>query len=472
MLAWAERRPGGWPPVVSPALTGIGRAGPWYLGGAALAGGTGLLLSWKPAVLAGVLVVALVVGRPQVAAHLLIASEGTILLWQQVSGSYTLVTAGEYAVCLVALLAAAAWRRSLSGVWLLAGGVAVLTPWLIYGILDVGAAQALTGLRLTLWPLMAAALGLSGTRADLKRLLTTTAAVLAVNAVAAWYERRIGVDGLLARGLTYGEQVTEIGDNVLRAPGLMRNSFHLGLFAAGFLAVLSLSILVVQDRTSRLTVGLGVPAALACLLLSTSRTSLVVVGVAGLLCVQMSERGTRFSRFSRLLAAVVLPSLPVAVVVIGAGSAASLTERFSVWAGFFDSRLTVLGHGLGSLGAASFSRYSNSDPVFVDNYWLSVAYQFGGAALLVVYLGLVILMLAILGRRIAHPSRRAASAVLVTVAASSMLLEVWEYPGVMCLLGYASGHWWAAGGSGAAEPRNATTQPDRRPVMSAPKESM
>ncbi|MFI7587860.1 O-antigen ligase family protein [Spongisporangium articulatum] len=435
MSALVATRPG--------ALRGVTSSAGWYGGGALVAVGGGVLLGWQPLALVGVTVGLLVMRYTALAPVVVVVAEGTMLLARLVTGTYTVPTLAEFGACVLALAVLSVTQRDLISLRVYLTSLLVLAPWLIEGTIQESFGQAFTGLRITTFPVLAVAIGLSLSRNAFRFMMSAAAVIMAANGVASLYERAVGVEGLLAAGITYGDQVTEIGNHVLRAPGLMRNSFHLGLFSAAFVVLVMLSAVLAEERLSRWVYLVGLPGAAACLLLSTSRTSLVLVAVSALMCAVMSDPASRIGRASRVGAAVLLPVLPIGVALVGAGSTTSLFQRFGVWQDLFGSRLNLFGHGLGSVGAASFSQFSSADKVFVDNYWLSLAFQFGALVLLVVYLAFIALLIAVVTGRVPQGPARAMAAVLVSVGAASILLEVWEYPGAMALLGFGFGHWWA-----------------------------
>jgi hypothetical protein len=88
---------------------------------------------------------------------------------------------------------------------------------------------------------------------------------------------------------------------------------------------------------------------------------------------------------------------------------------------------------VGAAGAASNSRFARGEPVFVDNYYVSLALQFGP----IVALATVTLIGVLLVRLVRDTAARPAVvpvAALAGLAASFLVLEAWEYDGAMLCL--------------------------------------
>jgi hypothetical protein len=145
--------------------------------------------------------------------------------------------------------------------------------------------------------------------------------------------------------------------------------------------------------------------------------------------------GAAGRRRARILGLAVVAAVAAGFAVVGATGARSLFERFDVWARLLGDDLPPWGLGLGGVGAATTSRVTSGPQVFVDNYFVSVALQFGpvmGVAL-VAAIGYALWRL---WRRTAErPVTVLFVALLAGLACSFLVIEAWEYPGAMMCLG-------------------------------------
>jgi hypothetical protein len=257
-----------------------------------------------------------------------------------------------------------------------------------------------------------------GTRRVLPWLMVV---LLGVNAVVALWEVRTGVELLPRYGLEYGTTIRTIGET-LRAPGLTLTNFQLSLLAA---AVVSAAL---TDRVSRhrrfpgasfwliLVFGTGD------LILSTTRTGLIIVVVTAVFTamVMLFRRGGR----GRLVGVVVALGAVLAFVWRGADTTASLSERIQLWGTILHQGVTVLGHGIGTAGAATGSSYATSSVLVADNYYLSVLWQIGLAGLT---LFVWFLVAAVFRRSTGGRPWLWSAAPTLALVLSMFTLETWDY---------------------------------------------
>jgi hypothetical protein len=354
-------------------------------------------------------------------------------------------------------------------------GVVLSGVWVLIGIAHHGVVQTLVGVRLTGLPVILLVVLAGLTRRELYRLVTVTAWLLIANAVAGVVEYVIGPERLLELGLPDGTAVRYIG-TTFRAPGLTEVNAALGLLAGSFLLGYAALWLVQDNRPRNVVWHLGAGAALISLALSTSRTGALLLA-GGLIAAVVLNRGgsPAARRRGRWIGIVVVVCVVLGLVAVGATGSSSLFERFGVWGRLLRSAASWYGVGVGGVGAATNSRASNSPQIFVDNYFVSVALQFGIPVLvaLMITVGWVLVRLSRRSQR--QPGNVVHLAVLAGLSAACLMIEVWEYAGaMMCLalfVGYAfrsespagdpepPGSATAVPGSATAAPASATTAP-------------
>lgn len=313
--------------------------------------------------------------------------------------------------------------------WL--GPVGLIAVWgTLVGLSHLPTIQVMAGLRIAVLPLIIGIAAAAVKRSLVVWILNALGLLLVANAVAALVEIGLGVSGLLNVGLVYGESIRTV-DSVLRPPGLFIASYVLGGYAAVY-AVITLGR-VVRDgaRIVRLWGLISLTAALACILLSTSRFALIIL-VVGVLALVLAP-GTRLNVVMKVLSVAIATSLVIAFLEVGLSSAESLAARFGLWQSLLDRINLLFGAGWGSAGSASVSHFSAARNT-TDNYVLNIAYQLGllGILAVVVAIGLMVRSLA----RSRHDDgvRLGALATACGVIASFAVTETWEYTGAMCLL--------------------------------------
>jgi hypothetical protein len=264
-----------------------------------------------------------------------------------------------------------------------------------------------------------------------------TTILMLANAVAGVLEVRTGTNGLVAQGLQYGKYVRNIGD-LLRAPALMNGSVAAGLTASALL-IWTIAELVRPSLGLRPRwIYLAIPACSLVLLLSTSRSAMVMLSIF-VFAVGLS-RGKSTSLKNRLIAFLLIVAMAVGFVVYGAGNNKSLFERIPVWQGLLVNSFSWFGKGLGSVGGATQSSFSPFPTTFVDNYWLSVYLQLGLVSLMVLF---VLWVAALVALRRPHGDMRdgmLVGAIVFSIGTTAMLIEIWEYSGAMILLGLVVGN--------------------------------
>jgi hypothetical protein len=133
------------------------------------------------------------------------------------------------------------------------------------------------------------------------------------------------------------------------------------------------------------------------------------------------------------LAGVLVVAVAGGFVVLGAAGSSSVFERFDVWTDRLRG-VPIIGSGIGSAGAATYSRVADTPPLFVDNYFISVGLQFGPVvmAALIVAVGYALFVLT--RRSATKPSSVPLIAVLTGLACASLFIESWEYAAAMATL--------------------------------------
>ncbi|MET7877717.1 O-antigen ligase family protein [Micromonospora profundi] len=322
-------------------------------------------------------------------------------------------------------------RRQVIGVSV---GLLVLGVWSLIGVAHHGPGQTLSGLRLTVLPflLLLALLGLgaSGTT----RMVTVAAWLLMANGVATVAELIIGPQQLVQWGFEEGQAIRYIGDT-FRAPGLTEVNAELGILAGAFLLGYVALWLTSGARPTRLSWHVGAVSAVVCLALSTSRSGALLV-VGGVIAAAVGNRsgGAAARRRARLVGLGVVACVTVGFVAVGATGARSLFQRFEVWSGLLDGDLPLWGRGIGAAGAATVSRAASGGQVFVDNYFVSVALQYGLPMMVALIAGIGYLLARLWRYASTRPSAVSHLAVLTGLSAAFLVIEAWEYTGAtMCL---------------------------------------
>ncbi|WP_446218776.1 hypothetical protein [Micromonospora sp. IBHARD004] len=341
------------------------------------------------------------------------------------------------AVVVGVLFALTAFRRRWSRRQLAGAGAALLVVavWSLIGFAHHGVAQTLVGVRLTVLPVLLLVVLCSLTLRQVVPLMTVLAWVLVANAVASVGELIVGPARLVRWGFEENTAVRYIGDT-FRVPGLTSFNAELGILAGAYLLGYVALWLTRGARPTRWSWHAGGLASLLCLALSTSRSGALLVA-GGLVAAVVLNRsgGAAAQRRARILGLAVIGCLAVGFAAVGATGARSLFERFDVWARLLGADLPIWGLGLGGVGAATTSRVTSGPQVFVDNYFVSVALQFGpvlGVALVAAF-GYALWRLC--RRSAERPASVLFIALLAGLACSFLVIEAWEYPGAMMCLG-------------------------------------
>ncbi|MFB9234045.1 hypothetical protein ACFFWC_00590 [Plantactinospora siamensis] len=317
----------------------------------------------------------------------------------------------------------------------LAAGVAlaILAVWSLIGIAHHGMAQTAVGVRLLVVPLLILLVLVALPLPRLSTLVTVLSWVLIANAVAALAELAVGPARLVQWGFEEGRAVRYIGDT-FRVSGLTEFNAELGLLAGAYLLGYVALWLTRGARPRRWSWHAGAAAALLCLALSTSRSGALLVA-AGVVAAAVSNRsgGAAARRRARLVGLGVVAALIVAFGALGATGSHSMLDRFANWGRLLDD-VTLAGGGIGSVGAATSSRIASGQQVFVDNYYVSLALQFGPVVAVAVVAALGYALFRLWRRAATDPSAGLHFAILTGLAAASLVVEAWEYPGAMMCL--------------------------------------
>lgn len=323
----------------------------------------------------------------------------------------------------------------------------IVGPGLLIGLFEHHPLHVLSTVNLLIAPFVGYACTRNSGPEIHRNLMRFVIVLLAANAVASVWEVTAGVGGLVAEGLAYGTTVRQI-DGVLRAPGLTSTSAIAGLFAAAVLMWLIVGLRSENARVGYLWSALGIASGATVLVLSTSRSGMILVAVMALAMVIISgprpgiavtNRVRRMTNSIRVLMVFGVFAIPIALVQYGAGSSDSLFDRMEVWNSLLKDNLTIFGMGAGSVGASSYSAYNKSGGVFVDNSWLSVLLQYGIVGGLAACAMLVATILRLLKRRRVALHYSGAAVVILSVvlaiAMTAVFVEVLDYVAVMLIVG-------------------------------------
>jgi hypothetical protein len=263
------------------------------------------------------------------------------------------------------------------------------------------------------------------------RTLFLMALVVLANLLAQIWQLVNGLDFLLSIGIQYGQNLRQI-DGLLRAPGLTLTNSEIGLFAAVTAAGLTVLALTEKNTSKRLFLFLGASFGLTSLILSTSRSGLLLLLGTFIHYIFTSRRmfigtGLRWAVLSLGIFGVVLFQM------YGSASTVSFQDRLAVWANLisFDANL-LIGHGLGYVGSVSFSSFNSSPGLFTDNMWFSIMLQAG----LLVTISLATITLRFIFGRTAGKVFNSRRSIVFGVLMSSFFVEVLDYPLTILSLGF------------------------------------
>ncbi|MFJ8577360.1 hypothetical protein [Micromonospora sp. NPDC093277] len=336
----------------------------------------------------------------------------------------------------------------------LTAGVALLllAAWSLIGIAHHGVAQTAVGVRLLVVPLMIVLVLVALALPRITTLVTVMSWLLVANAVAAVAELAVGPARLVEWGFEEGRAVRYIGET-FRVPGLTEFNAELGILAGAYLLGYVTLWLTRGARPTLWSWHAGAAAAVLCLALSTSRSGALLVAAGVLACVVSNRSGGAAARRARLVALGVVGALAAAFGALGATGATSMFDRFTNWSHLLGD-LTLWGGGIGSAGAATSSRIASGDQIFVDNYYVSLALQFGPVVAVAVVTALGFALVHLWRRAADEPTAGLHLAILAGLACACLVLEAWEYPGaMMCLaLFVAYGRRLGAGPTPAGAP--------------------
>ncbi|HEY2673867.1 MAG TPA: hypothetical protein VGJ07_26320 [Rugosimonospora sp.] len=335
---------------------------------------------------------------------------------------------------------AVGWRPSRAQAIAAGVAAAVLAVSALIGFAHHGVPQTLIGVRYVVFPVVFLAAVVARPARDIARLVGLFAWVMVANALAAVGEFIVGPARLAAWGLDNGNAIRYINGN-FRAPGLTDFNAELGMLAGAFLLGYLGLWLTRGSRPRRWSWHAGAVAAALCLALSTSRSGAVLL-VAGLVVAVVLNRsgGAAARRRSRLLGLAVLAAVAVGFVAVGATGGSSLLQRLDVWGSLLRGHVPAYGLGVGAVGAASNSRVAAGSQVFVDNYVISVALQFGPVVAAVLVVLIVAALVRLCRRSVDRPTYVLYIAVVAGLAASFLLIESWEYDSAMACLAVFVAH--------------------------------
>jgi hypothetical protein len=343
--------------------------------------------------------------------------------------SYALNLSSAVVVC--GLAAAVTLRRgsSLPMRWVTTGavGAVVAVVWGVIGFERHGFGQTATGLRLIVVPVAMIVIVAALPPVAVRRLLTLEAWLVIANAVAGLAELAIGPARLVRAGFSDERNVRYI-NGVFRVPGLTEFNAELGMLAGAYLLGYLACWITPGARPVRWSWHAGALAATVCLLLSTSRSGVVLV-VAGVVGAVLRRR----SALSVALVGGLVVATTGAFAVLGAGGSASLFERFAVWGRLLHG-VPLTGYGIGGAGAATYSRVASSPPVFVDNYFLNIGLQFGPIVMALLVVAVLAALIQLVRGCRSNPRWVMPIALLAGTAAASLVIDSWEFPAAMLAL--------------------------------------
>ncbi|GLH99033.1 O-antigen ligase family protein [Phytohabitans aurantiacus] len=351
---------------------------------------------------------------------------------------YVLSLSGAAVVCVLFAIVVIRHRALVLRWWRpVAAACAAVVLWTVLGLAHHGIAQTVVGLRITLLPLALIAVMAALGQRERRILVDVMSWLVIANGLAAVAELIIGPARLVEWGFEEDRAIRYI-DGVFRAPGLTEFNAELGMLAGAYLLGYIALWLTAGAHPHRRLWHAGAIAAAVALALSTSRSGalLVVGGALGAVLLNRSPGRVR-RRISLVLAIVIAAGVAAGFAVLGATGASSLRQRLDVWAGLLDG-VPLLGSGFGSAGAATTSRISGGPQVFVDNYFISVALQFGPIAAIALLGWLGYLLVRLARRSATDPRAVPLLAGLTGLACASLVVETWEYgAGMMCLIVFA-----------------------------------
>jgi hypothetical protein len=348
--------------------------------------------------------------------------------------SYALNLSAVAVVFVLALRAIAGWRPSRRAWLALGAGGLLLLFGTVVGVTHPGLPQTLVGLRILLLPAAALAAVAALRPPEIKRLMGLLSWLMVANAVAAIFEFAVGPARLGAWGLDHDRAIRYI-DGHFRAPGLTAFNAELGLLAGAYLLGY-LALWLARDRRPRRAAWhAGAGAAAICLALSTSRSGAVLVA-AGVIAGALLNRGAseRARRRALLLGGGLLALLAVGFAAVGATGINSLYQRLDVWSSLLSTGVPAYGVGIGGAGAATNSRVASGHQVFVDNYFVSLALQFGPVLLIVLVAALLVGLWWLWRGTAERPAFVVFLAVAIGLASAFLLIEAWEYASAMLAL--------------------------------------
>ena len=121
-------------------------------------------------------------------------------------------------------------------------------------------------------------------------------------------------------------------------------------------------------------------------------------------------------------------------MAVGATGAHSLFERFDVWSSLLRAHVPPYGLGVGAVGAATNSRVAGGPQLSVDNYYVSVALQFGPVALAGLVAAVGYALVRLWRGSAERPTYVLYLAVVAGLAVSFLVIDAWEYAAAMTCL--------------------------------------
>jgi len=410
----------------------------------------GAISSYRPMYAVGAVVAIFVVIKPWFGLMGALALESTKLIPVMTGVPSSTVTMMAGALIYISLYSVLIQGRSrflplfqIIGALIIIFGTGIVSEIVTTNLLHVSST-----LNLLLAPVAAALVSRGMGKGAHRLLLRFVVLILLVNALACIWEIHAGTPELVASGLKYGSVIREIG-GVLRSPGLMLTNADAGVFAGAGMLWLLVGWRIKSIRFSLIWLVVGLSAGAVVLVLSTSRSGVILFVVGAVVNVLAIWRGhvkhSRHGKFVSLIVVALVLVLPVLFLQNGATSADSLFKRFSAWSGLIKGQISFFGLGGGTVGGSSFSQWNSGSSIFVDNSWVSILLQYGLLGLVSV---LVILRISV--RRLFLSLQRGTStesrlqvagilAVVIGMAVTGFVTEILDYFLAMVMLGAAIG---------------------------------
>ena len=277
-------------------------------------------------------------------------------------------------------------------------------------------------MKVTMLPLLALLVGLNlGDLRSWEHCRIPLFVLVLGNALAAGWQVKAGVDGLIEYGYEYGDTV-RIFDGAVRAFGLLPRD---NIAAQTMAVVLIFAIWHVSNNKDRRALYVLIAlSALILIILSRNRTALLAVILGIWMVLPRGRVDAGLARF--VFAFLAAGSLAIGVQLSLLGTGNSLIDRLSVWANAVSNVNALFGGGPGTVGVTAFTTLAGKLPIENpgDNYFVTTAAQFG--LLGFISLGFFIFWLFSISKMTSGPTRSLAVALVVFFTVSLVTNNTFE----------------------------------------------